>query len=139
MLSVAIRIAERMGIHSESYLAKYTALEAEMYRRLWWSLVIYDTRVGELAYSKTTNLVPTWNCRIPLNVNDSDIRPEMKESPEILGKSSEAIFAVVRSELGDFVRNTKFYLDLTAPSLRPIAKDVQGGPLPEGGELVALG
>ena len=138
MLGVAIRIAERMGIHSESDLAKCTALEAEMRRRLWWSLVLFDTRIGELAFSKTTKLAPTWDCRIPLNVNDSDLRPEMKEPPEVLGKSTEALFAVVRGELGEFIRNTMFYLDLTTPALKPIAKDVQNGPIPEGGELVTL-
>jgi hypothetical protein len=138
MLGVAIRIAERMGIHSESELAKCTALEAEMRRRLWWSLVLFDTRIGELANDKSTKLAPTWNCRVPLNVNDSDLRPEMKEPPEVQGKSTEALFAVVRGELGEFVRNTMFYLDITAPALKPIAKDVQKGPIPEGGELVTL-
>ena len=138
MLGVAIRIAQRMGIHSESALAKCTALEAELRRRLWWSLVLFDTRVGELANYKTTKLAPTWDCRIPLNVNDSDLRPEMKEPPEVLGKSTEALFAVVCGEIGEFVRNTMFYLDFTAPALKPIAKGVQSGPIPEGGELVAL-
>ncbi|TAQ86966.1 hypothetical protein B7494_g4720 [Chlorociboria aeruginascens] len=138
MLGVAIRIAERMGIHSESALNKCTALEAEMRRRLWWSLVLYDTRIGEMANYKTAKLAPTWDCRIPLNVNDSDLRPEMKESPRNLGTSTEALFAVVRGEIGEFIRNTMFYLDFTAPALKPIAKDVQNGPVPEGGELVTL-
>jgi hypothetical protein len=138
MLGVAIRIAERMGIHNESDLAKCTVLEAEMRRRLWWSLVLFDTRICEMADYKTIKLAPTWDCRIPLNLNDSDLRPEMKEAPEVLGKSTEALFTVVRGELGEFVRNTMFYLDFTAPALKPIAKDVQNGPIPEGGELVTL-
>jgi hypothetical protein len=138
MLGVAIRIAERMGIHCESDLAKCTVLEAEMRRRLWWSLVLFDTRIVEMANYKATKLAPTWDCKIPLNVNDSDLRPEMKELPEALAKPTEALFAVVRGELGDFVRNTMFYLDFTAPGLKPIAKDIQNGPIPEGGELVAL-
>jgi len=61
MLGVAMRIAQRMGIHTESTYAKYTALEAEMRRRLWWSLVIFDNRMCEMAtYSKGTMLIPTW-------------------------------------------------------------------------------
>jgi len=98
MLGVAIRIAQRMGIHSESALAKCTAVEAEMRRRLWWSLILFDTRIGETANSKTTTLDPTWDCKIPLNVNDSDLRPEMKGPPAIQGKSTEAPFAIVRSK-----------------------------------------
>jgi hypothetical protein len=138
MLGVAIRIAERIGIHNESALVKCTALEAEMRRRLWWSLVLFDTRIGEMADWRTSALIPTWDCKIPLNVNDSGLRAEMKEPPRVLEKSSEALFAVVRGELAEFIRNTTFYLDFVAPALKPIAKDVQNGPIPEGGELVAL-
>ena len=138
ILGIAMRIAERMGIPNESDLSKCNVLEAEMRRRLWWSLVLFDSRIGELADYKTTKLAPTWDCRIPLNVNDYDLRLEMKEPPEVLGKSTEALFAVVRGELGDFIRNTMFYLDFTAPVLKPIAKDVQDGSISGASELVAL-
>ena len=138
MLGVAIRIAQRMGIHSESALAKCTAVEAEMRRRLWWSLILFDTRIGEITNSKPVTLNPTWDCKIPLNVNDSDLRPEMKGPPAIQGKSTEALFAVVRSELGEFIRHTVFHLDFTSPALKPLAKHLQNGPAPEGGELVKL-
>lgn len=138
MLGAAIRIAKRMGIHKESELVKCNALEAEMRRRLWWSLVLFDARIGEMADSKATELVPTWDCHTPLNLNDSDLRAEMKEPPQVLEKSTEALFAVVRAEAGDFIRNSSFYLDFAGPSLKLIAKDVQNGPVPEGGELVTL-
>lgn len=138
MLGVAIRIAQRMGIHSESALAKCTAVEAEMRRRLWWSLILFDTRIGEITNSKPVTLDPTWDCKIPLNVNDSDLWPEMKGPPAIQGKSTEALFAVVRSELGEFIRHTVFHLDFTSPALKPLAKHLQNGPATEGGELVKL-
>jgi Fungal specific transcription factor domain len=124
MLGVAIRIAQRMGLHSESSLARCTALEAELRRRLWWSLVLFDTRISEMAEHKISTLAPTWDCRIPLNVSDSDLRPEMKELPVVQEKSTDALFAVVRSELGDFVRHTMFHLDFTNPALKSIVGDV---------------
>lgn len=127
-----------MGIHSESALAKHAALEAEMRRRLWWSLALFDARIGELAGYKTATLAPTWDCRVPLNVDDSDLRPEMREPPAVQGKPTEAIFAVVRGELGEFIRYTRFHLNFTNPALKPIAKHVQQSPIPEGGELVKL-
>ena len=138
MLGVAIRIAQRMGIHSESALATRTAVEAELSRRLWWSLVLFDSRISEIANSKTTTLDPTWDCKIPLNVNDSDLRPEMRAPPAIQGKSTEALFAVVRSELGEFIRHTVFHLDFISPALKPIAKHLPSGAAPEGGELAKL-
>ncbi|RFU30785.1 hypothetical protein B7463_g5556, partial [Scytalidium lignicola] len=112
MLGVAIRIAQRMGIHNESDLAKCTVLEAELQRRLWWSLVLFDTRIGELADYKTATLAPTWDCKIPLNVNDSDLRLEMKELPVV------------------------HYL--LFPALKPISKTVQHGHIPEVAELATL-
>ncbi|PYI13767.1 hypothetical protein BO99DRAFT_451904 [Aspergillus violaceofuscus CBS 115571] len=39
---VAIRTAQMLGIDREENLAKHPPLEAELYRRLWWSLVIGD-------------------------------------------------------------------------------------------------
>lgn len=134
MLGVAIRAAQRMGLHSEAALGKCAPLEAEMRRRLWWALVLFDTRISELAEHEPVVLTPTWDCQIPLNVNDSDLRPTMKEAPVVQGKSSEALFAVVRSELGEFVRNAAFYLDFTVPALKPIARG-RGG---VGGGLPAL-
>ena len=109
-----------------------------MRRRLWWSLILFDTRICELADYKTAMLVPTWDCRTPLNLNDFDLQPEMKDPPAVQEKSSEALFAVVRSEIGEFVRHSAFHLDFVNPALKVLAKDVQGGHLPEGGELVAL-
>ena len=138
MLGVAIRIAQRMGIHSEPALAKCTPLEAEMRRRLWWSLIIFDTRVSEIANSRTVTLDPTWDCKVPLNVNDSDLRPEMKELPPIQERSSEAIFAVVRCELGDFIRHSACHLDFTNPALKPIARHLHNDPTLEGDEMIKL-
>ena len=111
-----------MGIYSESILAKSTVFEAEMRRRLWWSLTLFDSRVSETAFSRSSSLDPTWNCRAPLNVNDSDLRPEMKELPKIQSKVTESSFAVVRCELGDFARYSEFYLDFSNPALKPIAR-----------------
>ncbi|OCT46607.1 C6 transcription factor [Cladophialophora carrionii] len=122
MMGVAVHIAQRMGIHSESALVDCTVFEAEMRRRLWWALTLFDSRIAQLASSKTVTLDPTWDCNIPLNVNDSDLRPEMKEPPAIQGSATEAIFAVVRSEIADFVRYSAFHLDFTSPALKTIAK-----------------
>lgn len=125
-----------MGLHSESANVKCNAFEAEMRRRLWWSLVLFDTRICELAENKSSvTLIPTWDCHPPLNVNDFDLQLEMKEPPAIHGKSSEALFALVRSEIGSYVRHSASHLDFTVPSLKAVARDVR----PSGdGELNTL-
>ncbi|RSL88575.1 hypothetical protein CEP51_001671 [Fusarium floridanum] len=133
ILAVAIRIAERMGIQTEAINARYTVLEAEMRRRLWWSLMLFDARMSGLSDHKPMILAPTWDCAIPLNVSDSDLREETKEPPPARTGVSEAFFAVVRSELGESIRHTRFHLDFTNPALKTIAKE-----LPDGGNLDAL-
>ncbi|CAH0004460.1 unnamed protein product [Clonostachys byssicola] len=121
MLGVAVRIAQRMGIHLEASNSTFPPLEAEMRRRLWWSLILYDARVGEMADHKSAALAPTWDCQVPLSLNDSDLRPEMKEFPAMEPKSSEAIYAVVRSDIANFYRHTSSYLDFNIPALKAVA------------------
>lgn len=122
LLGIAIRIAHRMGIHSEFALRECTPFEAEMRRRLWWSLAFFDTRMAELGNSRIVTLDPTWDCKVPLNVSDADLRPEMKLPPTPRKEPTDAIFAVVRSKLGDHIRHTSFHLDFANPALVPIAK-----------------
>lgn len=117
MLGIAARIAQRLGIHNESILAKHTPFEAEMRRRLWWALMRLDTRIGEMADYKITMLIPAWDCKIPLNVNDSDLRPGMKEPPAAQSAPTEALFVVVCSELGNFIGKTELCLGFTTPAL----------------------
>lgn len=122
MSAIAIRLAQRMGIHSETALANYSPFDAEMRRRLWWSLVLFDTRISELAGSGLATLDPTWNCRIPLNVNDVDLRPEMKVLPAARTNPTDAVFAVVRSELGEYLRHAAFHLHIDNSAFKSLAK-----------------
>jgi len=138
MLSIAIRIAQRMGLDSESVNAKCHALDAEMRRRLWWSLVLFDTRICDLARYRSMTLVPTWDCRPPSNVSDFDLQPEIKDPPAVQGTPTEALFAVVRGEMGDYVRHSTFYLELTNPALKTVVKNSHCGHVPEGGELKTI-
>lgn len=126
-----------MGLHDESTYSGCNALDAEMRRRLWWSLVNFDHRICEMSEYKTTNLTPIWDCKTPLNVNDFELRPGMKNSPTAHDKPTEALFAVVRSELADFVRHSAFHINFISPSLNAIAKR-RHGPAADGDELTLL-
>lgn len=127
-----------MGIHNEAALSRCSVFEAEMRRRLWWSLVHLDARTSELSDHKASILDPTWDCRIPLNINDSDLRPEMKDPPAAQSKCTEALFMIVRGEIGDFVRHAEFHLDFTNPALKPIAKHLRTNNTSEGDQLTRL-
>lgn len=107
---------------NEDSLASHTPFEAEMRRRLWWSIVMFDYRAGEKTDQKNSQLNPSWDCRIPLNISDVDLRPECKDLETVRGRSTETVFGLIRAELGDYLRHASYHLDFSAPSLRPIAR-----------------
>jgi len=124
MLGAAIRVGQRMRLYSEAVNAKYPPHEAEMRRRLWWSLVLFEARISEMADVKISSLAPTWDCKIPLNVAGSELRSDLQEAPrEERSYATEAIFPVVRSAIADHIRHTNFFLDMTCPALKPLVKD----------------
>lgn len=65
-----------------------------------------------------------------MNVSDSELREETKNAPKVQEQATEAIFAIVRSELGEYIRNSPFYIAFTNPLMKPLAKK-----LPEGGDV----
>ncbi|KAJ0107620.1 hypothetical protein J7T55_007811 [Diaporthe amygdali] len=121
-LAVAIRIAKRMKIHDESSFSGCDALEAETRRRLWWALTLFDHRTCEMSDFRDTSLAPTWDCKPPSSISDSDLRPGIKAPPAIHDKPTEALFAVVRSELADFLRHSAFHINFINPSLNSIVQ-----------------
>ncbi|CAK7567953.1 MAG: hypothetical protein SEPTF4163_005931 [Sporothrix epigloea] len=135
LVGAATRVAQAMQIDIEvdpRGIARLTPLEAELRRRLWWALTLFDARISELSNHSPTTLNPTWNCCVPLNANDLDFRPELRDPPRDaisrgMGGSgvsaSEALFVVVRSELGNAMRHMEYYLTLSNPALKPLARD----------------
>ncbi|KUJ11564.1 uncharacterized protein LY89DRAFT_654212 [Mollisia scopiformis] len=126
MLGMAARIAQRMGLHSEAHNKEHPPFEAEMRRRLWWQIVLLDGRIGEMAGSKDSTMNPAWDCSLPLNVNDSDLYPHIKEPPAPRDGATECLFIMLRCEIADWIRHAPFYLDFCSPFLKPLAR--QPGP-----------
>ncbi|KAF4126203.1 Fungal trans [Geosmithia morbida] len=122
MLSVALRIAQRMGMHSEATNSRHNVLEAELRRRLWWAMAFIDSRMTEFTEYKATVLNPSWDCKVPLSVNDSELHASMTEPPAVRDHASDAMFVSSYSHIADYVRHSNFYLDFTNPMLKPLAK-----------------
>ncbi|KAF1962561.1 hypothetical protein CC80DRAFT_462740 [Byssothecium circinans] len=137
ILAMVIRIAQRIKIDQEPENVEHGVLEAEMRRRLWWAIVLFDFRLAQIAGEKPKIFLPTFSSRVPLNVNDAELRAEMKEPPPVHDQPTEAIYAVVRASIGDFMRHTIFNLAYNAPELASLAR-VGMGPVPDGGEIVEL-
>lgn len=134
VLATALRIAQRiLGCAATTTTTTAdgggsAALETELRRRVWWSLIMLEYRVSELTVYKTTALVPTWECAVPRNVNDFEMRPDMTTLPVSGGggKMSEALFVHVRSVLADSVRHSEFHLNLVNPALKVLVRETVG-------------
>ncbi|KFA63977.1 hypothetical protein S40285_05724 [Stachybotrys chlorohalonatus IBT 40285] len=99
LIGIAIRIAQRMGLHRDPGNFGLPPFEVEQRRRLWWSLVGYDRRIGEMTGSTVTALSTGGDCKLPLNVNDSDLHVDGKEPPVPHTGPTEMLFALTRMEL----------------------------------------
>ncbi|KAI1329212.1 hypothetical protein F5Y16DRAFT_367028 [Xylariaceae sp. FL0255] len=136
MFSIAVRIAERMNICHEATCANSPLLEGELQRRLWWSIKQFDSRVSEIADQKPATLGTSWDCRIPLNVNDVELGLEMASSAVSRTSPTETLFVVVRGMLSDFTRSNTITFSFNSPELRHIMSSPQPAVMEK--ELAAL-
>lgn len=104
-----------------------------MRRRIWWALLLFDNRVCEMGDYRAVTLTPSWNCKIPANLNDFDLQAAMKTLPSSHHRPTESTLAVLRYAVADLVRHSSFFLDFTNPALKALAK-----PDDHGGDLVSL-
>lgn len=104
---LAIRSGQRIGLHRDNTSENLSVFDAEMRRRLWWQILILDSRSAQLSGSATDRqLYLQWNTRRPLNVNDSDLHPAMQELPVEHPGISEMLFCSMRYEIGNFMRQS---------------------------------
>ena len=99
LIGIAVRIAQRMGLHRDPAGSGFSPFEVEQRRRLWWTIVGYDRRIGEITGSTVTALSTGSDCKAPLNVNDSDLHIDGKELPKPHSGPTEMLFALTRVEL----------------------------------------
>ncbi|KAH7017663.1 fungal-specific transcription factor domain-containing protein [Ilyonectria destructans] len=99
LIGIAVRVAQRMGLHQDPGQFGLPPFEVEQRRRLWWTLVGYDRRIGEMTGSTVTALSSGGDCKIPLNVNDSDLHIDGKEFPTSHTGPTEMLFSLTRIEL----------------------------------------
>lgn len=84
-----------------------------MRRRLWWQLLLLDTRIAELSGAGATSLTSTWSTQLPSNINDTDLYPDMTTAPVEHGGVTEMIFVLLRCELADFNRHQRSFPNQT--------------------------
>jgi hypothetical protein len=112
---LVIHLAQALGIHRDGTNFDLNPFDTEMRRRLWWHISLLDSRSSEDHGTDPTFTEQFYDTKIPLNVNDEDIYPGMKESPKERKGATEMTFCLIRFELGRFSRRLNF----TAPGNEP--------------------
>jgi hypothetical protein len=107
LTGVAVRIAQRMGLSTDGTSYAIPPFEVEMRRRLWWQIVLIDVRVSEVSGAGSSILTYTWNTKLPSNVNDSDLFPDMRDPPVERPGLTEMIFVRLRCEGTQLVQQSR--------------------------------
>ena len=115
---LAIHLAQALGVHRDGLHFGLTPFDTEMRRRLWWHISILDNRSSEDHGTDPTFTEQFYDTKLPLNVNDDDLYPEMTAPPTERVGATEMTFCLIRFELGVFSRR----LNLTQPGCNPELK-----------------
>ena len=107
MLSgVAQRIGQRIGLHRDGNMLKLPPFESEIRRRLWWQIVMLEGFSQKLAGTGTGSNASALmgDVKLPANLNDSDLFPDMKKLPKESDRATEMMFFLIRCHVGEFLK-----------------------------------
>ncbi|OLN85066.1 putative transcriptional regulatory protein C139.03-like protein 14, partial [Colletotrichum chlorophyti] len=95
---LVVNIAQRLGLHRDGSRTGLSPFEAEMRRRLWWQIVVLETRSGGDVDIGTYLLPSRQDARVPLNVNDEVLDPTTADAPNSHDGPTEMSFCVLAYE-----------------------------------------
>ncbi|KAK5989517.1 C6 transcription factor asaR [Cladobotryum mycophilum] len=78
---LAVRMALSIGLHRDGSKLGLPPFESEVRRRLWWHLLARDSRSAEDHGISSWSTIPAYDTKMPLNIDDTELRPDMKELP----------------------------------------------------------
>lgn len=94
-MAVAVRLAHKMGLDNEKPSFKVSFFEKEMRIRLWWQIRCLD---GRARYASGDTIPPVEDGRMPLNLNDSELHPNMANCPVEHVGATEMIYCLLKYE-----------------------------------------
>ncbi|KAK5659741.1 hypothetical protein OQA88_952 [Cercophora sp. LCS_1] len=100
LTGVAVRIAQRMGIHRDGSKLGLPPFQVEMRRRLFYQLMPLEATASQVSGSGIMMPPDTWDTQPALNVNDDQIWPDMTEPPQEKRGATDMIFCLSRFCIG---------------------------------------
>src|ERR1700712_3257020 len=101
---VAVRLARKMGLHRDGAALGLSPFETEMRSRLWWHIFFVDLRISDLLGTKPSLDLFSSDAKMPLNVADEDLNPDMIEPPTESNGITSVVVCLIRCEIAEFLR-----------------------------------
>ncbi|KAJ5206849.1 Transcription factor [Penicillium cf. griseofulvum] len=108
MTSIVLRLAQSLGIHRDGTNFALKPFETEMRRRLWWHISLLDIRSSEDHGTDPLIHESMYDTRLPLNINDDDLTPEMETPPEEREGFTDVTFCLIRCEITSALRRANY-------------------------------
>ncbi|KAK3696327.1 hypothetical protein LTR37_018063, partial [Vermiconidia calcicola] len=102
LTGVAVRVAQRMGLHRDGEKLELPPFDVQMRRRLFYQLLPLDGIASQMPGTGIAVIQDNWDTQQPLNINDNQIWPGMTETPKEQKGATEMIFCLTRSCLGSY-------------------------------------
>lgn len=114
LIALVLRIAQAMGLHRDGTIFGLKPLEIEIRRRLWYHICLLDIRSSEYHGYEPIVHEATFDTKLPLNINDSDLSQQMTEPPPERDGPTEMTFCLIRCE----AIRTGYKVGYAPPSLK---------------------
>ncbi|KAE8132070.1 hypothetical protein BDV38DRAFT_275405 [Aspergillus pseudotamarii] len=125
LIGVAIGTAMKIGLHYDGASLGLSPFEVEMRRRLWWQICTLDVRTAEDHGSEPTIPESAFNTKLPLNINDTTLEPNMSELHQGQSGRTEMTFTLVRLEGSHFARRVAFSDKFCRINSYPVLSEAQ--------------
>ncbi|KAL1841894.1 hypothetical protein VTJ49DRAFT_6416 [Mycothermus thermophilus] len=100
---VAIRLAQKMGLHRDGTTLGLSPFETEMRRRLWWQIILVDAKYAMLS-GLTHSMLPTnYDTKAPTNINDHEFGPATLQPLEGRSGPTEMVFCLLTCKFAKFL------------------------------------
>lgn len=108
LTSLAVRIAEAIGLHHDSTTSSFRPFDMEMRRRLWWQLCDLDSHAADDRASNLVIAANSFSTRLPLHINDEDIKFDSFEEVKERDSYTDMTFALSCNEVLDAMRKLSY-------------------------------
>ncbi|KAK7414044.1 hypothetical protein QQX98_007076 [Neonectria punicea] len=96
----------KMGLHRDGEALGLSPFETEIRRRIWWHIVLLDAK-SAIDSGLSPSLLPgPSDCKMPANLNDSDMNPDATEPYRDRDGPTEMIVCLLLYKMGEFLLKT---------------------------------